>query len=184
MGNRADLVGKRFGRLVVDSFAKQKRHKSGGTYMSWRCVCDCGNLTDVDASSLVRGITKSCGCLRQQFSKITKTKEGTAFRNLFNAYKCNAPHRKIEFNLTKEEFRCLVSANCFYCGRRPSNQKTARSGEIYVYNGIDRLSALKGYTVDNCTSCCTVCNLMKGRLDVEDFLSCVSKIYKHSVEAA
>lgn len=30
----------------------------------WACVCDCGNTTIVKGSSLVGGITKSCGCLK------------------------------------------------------------------------------------------------------------------------
>lgn len=54
-----DIKGQRFGRLVV--FEKAKKNKS--TYISWRCVCDCGNKVTVIGKNLRNGNTKSCGCL-------------------------------------------------------------------------------------------------------------------------
>lgn len=34
------------------------------SYVLWQCLCDCGNVTTVISSNLVRGDTKSCGCLK------------------------------------------------------------------------------------------------------------------------
>ncbi len=53
-----DLIGARFGRLVVidDLGIQGKRHL-------WRCKCDCGNETTVTQDHLLQGLTKSCGCL-------------------------------------------------------------------------------------------------------------------------
>lgn len=54
-----DLVGKRFGRLsVVRRLPNNERRLS-----VWLCVCDCEESTAVTGTSLVRGRTKSCGCL-------------------------------------------------------------------------------------------------------------------------
>jgi hypothetical protein len=54
-----DLTGKRFGRLVVLSF-----EGSNSAHMSlWLCKCDCGNKKIVTRDGLIRGGTKSCGCL-------------------------------------------------------------------------------------------------------------------------
>jgi len=51
------MIGKTFGRLtVVAPAAKTDRH------LKWECLCVCGNLTKVRASSLRTGITTSCGC--------------------------------------------------------------------------------------------------------------------------
>lgn len=55
-----DLAAQRFGRLVVIQRAKNL----SGRNAAWACKCDCGNETTVLSSSLLRGITKSCGCLR------------------------------------------------------------------------------------------------------------------------
>jgi hypothetical protein len=52
-----DLAGQRFGRWLV--VARAASHK--GT--KWRCRCDCGGEKDVDAPSLRRGLSTSCGCI-------------------------------------------------------------------------------------------------------------------------
>lgn len=58
-----DLVGQRFGRLLVLRLAAPKQ--SGSKFVtSWECRCDCGVIKDVIASCLKSGMTKSCGCVR------------------------------------------------------------------------------------------------------------------------
>lgn len=52
----ADLIGKRFGRLIV-----AERVSSG-----WRCECDCGGYTITKTDSLNSGKTMSCGCISSQ----------------------------------------------------------------------------------------------------------------------
>lgn len=58
-----DMTGQRFGRLVV---IKRALHHSSNGNARWWCLCDCGNEVTVDAQHLRRGITSSCGCLRQE----------------------------------------------------------------------------------------------------------------------
>lgn len=55
-----DIIGQRFGKLVVESYAGS--NKFGGT--DFNCLCDCGRATVVSRNSLVQGNTKSCGCMR------------------------------------------------------------------------------------------------------------------------
>lgn len=63
--NLKDLVGKRFGKLVVVGKAKG-RYSSGGQYKAfWECVCDCGNKVEISGEKLRKGHTKSCGCLNK-----------------------------------------------------------------------------------------------------------------------
>lgn len=64
--NFKDLVGKKFSRLTVLELAVPKafKCKQVGTY--WKCLCDCGQLTNVRAASLQLGDIRSCGCLLQE----------------------------------------------------------------------------------------------------------------------
>lgn len=52
----ANLIGERFGRLMVIRFS----HSKNGAV--WLCRCDCGNETLVRTSILRCGSTNSCGC--------------------------------------------------------------------------------------------------------------------------
>lgn len=52
---RQDLLGQRFGKLIVMGPAEDSR---------WRCGCDCGGEKIVDTHSLLRGYSISCGCAR------------------------------------------------------------------------------------------------------------------------
>lgn len=67
-----DLAGRRFGRLFVTSKAgSQSLPASVKTRRRsyWHVTCDCGKRRTVLASSLVAGLTTSCGCLRADMLK-------------------------------------------------------------------------------------------------------------------
>lgn len=66
MGNRIDLTGQRFGRLVVLERAEDHITKSGKKVKRWNCLCDCGNKTIVRHGNLRNGKTTSCGCLHKE----------------------------------------------------------------------------------------------------------------------
>lgn len=59
---RKDLTGKKFGMLTAIEWIR------GGF---WRCICDCGNETIVDARNLLSGHTESCGCKRYETKNVT-----------------------------------------------------------------------------------------------------------------
>lgn len=59
MGKPIDIVGLRFGKLVVVEPSTQK-HRSGSKL--YVCQCDCGNTTICRGQYLRNGKTKSCGC--------------------------------------------------------------------------------------------------------------------------
>lgn len=60
MGKVKDLIGSRFGRLIV--ICRAPNDSMGRTV--WRCKCDCGNIKDIRSTNLCEGLIKSCGCLR------------------------------------------------------------------------------------------------------------------------
>jgi hypothetical protein len=59
--HRFDLRGRRFGLLLVESFAKTNALNRS----FWNCICDCGNGRVVEYANLSTGHTKSCGCLKR-----------------------------------------------------------------------------------------------------------------------
>ena len=68
---KINLLGQRFGRLVVTNEASNK-----GTATRWRCVCDCGNDCVVTTNHLRRGRTQSCGCLQRERTREANTMHG------------------------------------------------------------------------------------------------------------
>jgi hypothetical protein len=52
----------RFGRLLVIEYARTSEHRC----IIWRCLCDCGNYTEVAAGNLIQNKTTSCGCYKNE----------------------------------------------------------------------------------------------------------------------
>jgi len=61
---KIDIAGQRFGRWVAISYS----HEKPGSGAMWNCVCDCGTVKLVKRSSILRGESKSCGCLQRERS--------------------------------------------------------------------------------------------------------------------
>ena len=73
--NYENLVGQRFGRLVVVRLDKSSLGTKSG--IKWHCKCDCGGEITTFAHSLKTGSTKSCGCLnREKLQDITGVRFG------------------------------------------------------------------------------------------------------------
>lgn len=59
-----NLLGKTFGRwTVLKNMGKNPASNREG--LCWLCVCECGNQKIVPSESLIRGDSKSCGCLKR-----------------------------------------------------------------------------------------------------------------------
>lgn len=58
-----DMIGKRFGRLVVLRLNNEITQSNKNHAKSYDCICDCGNYKTVRKSNLMNGCTKSCGCI-------------------------------------------------------------------------------------------------------------------------
>lgn len=87
----------------------------------------------------------------------------------YATYKSNAIKSKRVWELSKEEFKSIVSATCSYC-----NDMDPKG-----INGIDRIDNSIGYTKDNSASCCSMCNYMKKNYSKEQFLDKIQKIYTY-----
>ncbi|WP_250227715.1 AP2 domain-containing protein [Anaeropeptidivorans aminofermentans] len=67
-----DLSNRTFGRLKA--VAPTDQRKDG--YVVWECICKCGKTVHVVGRNLIRGETKSCGCLLKERSNISNQRFG------------------------------------------------------------------------------------------------------------
>ena len=171
-------VGMKFGSLTI---IKQYNDISpcGSGIIKIDYKCDCGYIGINKRIGSVKRQKMCLSCKRRNKFKILLNGE-TAFNTLLSNYKKSAKLRGYLFNLTEEEFRKLTKQRCFYCGKEPSYKiKQKSTGVDYVYNGVDRKNNNEGYSVENSVSCCGVCNVLKRKLSVREFLDHIKRIYEY-----
>lgn len=155
MGKFRDLTGQRFGRLTVLSRAPNRILPSGKPKTMWYCKCDCdeNKIIEVEADSLIRGNTTSCGCYRKEQALKATTKHGLSGTKLEKTYR-NMHSRCENPNATKYEI---------YGGKGITvcDEWSGENGLVNFYNwaiangyeeglSIDRIDGDKGYSPDNC----------------------------------
>lgn len=84
---RLDLVGEKFGRLLVLERAKDHIEPSGRHRTMWKCICSCGSECVTQQSCLRNGSTKSCGCLHDELCKNRATKHGKHGTRLYKTWR-------------------------------------------------------------------------------------------------
>ena len=96
-----DLVGQRFGRLLVLRRITKEELPDKNFYnqVFWECQCDCGNIKIVSSGHLRDGHTRSCGCLHDENARIigrthgkTKTRLHAVWTNMLQ--RCTNPNNK------------------------------------------------------------------------------------------
>lgn len=174
-GCKRSWVGKRFGKLVVLEIGKKGNHNDYAL-----CKCDCGKQKKIWGTSLYRGCTKSCGCFNDQRG----LKSG--LNSVYKLYQKRAEKLKLEFSISFEIFENLCKGKCFYCNREPSNEvkrtTKTKGTRSFVYNGIDRVENVKGYTEKNVVSCCKMCNLMKKDMSTDEWFKQMKKILQYHLD--
>lgn len=61
----------KYGRLsVLHTYMKEGKNRK---YRFAHCICECGNTTDIQLSSIKRGHAFSCGCLRKEMRRANQT---------------------------------------------------------------------------------------------------------------
>lgn len=81
--NFRSLIDERFTRLVVKSRAENTKRGQA----QWNCVCDCGERTVVITAELLSEGIKSCGCLRQDTTRRSKTTHGKRYTPEWNIWR-------------------------------------------------------------------------------------------------
>lgn len=97
-GKHENLVGKRFGKLVVI----EDMGKMGGKKFRCKCQCDCGNVSYPATAGLNNGTSQSCGC-----NQVERAKKGIRTKHNMR--------RKRQYNIwSKMKDRCLNSKTKLY----------------------------------------------------------------------
>jgi len=78
MPARLQLIGHRYGRLLVESESPARIESNGRRRLMWQCRCDCGKVVTVMGDSLRRGTSNSCGCLNREVIAHRLTTHGQA----------------------------------------------------------------------------------------------------------
>ena len=182
MTARLDMTGVRCGNLVAIKRAGYYVYPSGQKHIKWVCLCDCGTKFHATAGSLKSGNRSSCiECSsKSRAAKIRKPDQHVKY--MFSYYLKNANKRSLNFSLTLEDVRTLISGECFYCGSAPKHGSGCAKRMFHdamPANGIDRVDSRIGYTVDNCVSCCFDCNRSKGNRTVDEFIAWAKKLIGH-----
>ena len=86
MSKLIDLTGQRFGRLIVTERAESLTSPCGSKRARWICQCDCGNTVIVAAKELMRGDTKSCGCLQRDRTAEVSTTHGMKKTKIYHVW--------------------------------------------------------------------------------------------------
>ncbi len=143
MAAKKDITGMRFGRVVAIQDTGRKSNSRKPIYL---CLCDCGNEFETLAPNLLRGDTKSCGCLKREVLR----KHGMHKTRLY---------RRWADMLSR--CRCENSSNYKYYGAKgvrvtPEWEKFEPFMEWALDNGyeeklsIDRINPAGDYEPSNC----------------------------------
>ena len=107
-------------------------------------------------------IAKRSARNKTESAKLVKREYEMSHRGRFTRYKADAKRYNRVFELDFELFENIISNKCYYCGE-----------DGY---GIDRIDSDKGYSVDNCVSCCTLCNSIKSNHNIDIWIEQIHKI--------
>lgn len=173
---REDITGCEYGQLTVLGFS----HLGSWQRQYWHARCTCGTEKTIERASLVKGRTRSCGCLqRQAASNMAKARtlpdDGAVLNSIYKQYRRHAATRNLNFDLSSDDFKLLVGSECYYCGTLGSNVRKYRGTEVRI-NGIDREDNSIGYQLGNVVPCCRACNSGKGTLTKDEFIALATRI--------
>lgn len=140
-----DITGLKFSRLLVIKFIPDESR-----FSSFLCLCDCGVQKVIKTQSIIRGLTKSCGCLQKEEMRSRKTHghSGIGRTKTYNSWagmmdRCEwGGHPSYEnygavgIRVDKRWFSYEVFLQDM--GERPEG------------TSIDRKDNTKGYSIENC----------------------------------
>src|SRR3989344_2779180 len=109
----------------------------------------------------------------QHVREYNKTREPWVWttKQRFSQMIYHAKRRNFAATLTFEEYENLIKLPCYLCGEPVISEHGG--------HGIDRIDNSMGYTMDNCRSCCGICNRMKRDLSIDSFIVKIRKIIKN-----
>ena len=138
-------VGKRYGRLTVIS---EERDSSGNWF---NCKCDCGNSIRTRKYSVLKGLTKSCGCLHKEIAHNVNVQHGLSNTRLHRIWshmrgRCYTP--------TDRKYKNYGGRGITICSEWNDFIKFKEWAENNGYDDnltIERIDVNGNYEPSNCT---------------------------------
>lgn len=166
---RINLTGQVFSRLTVNRYS----HTAKGRAI-WECVCSCGKVCFVQSSCLIRGNTKSCGCLNLEKIKIRATTHGntnTPEYEMWSNAKTRAKKIRQEFNLDYKDIN--IPEFCPILGIKLDRNSGRDSSP-----SLDRINPALGYVKGNIWVISNKANRLKSNLTVDEWDVFIDKTKK------
>ena len=143
-----EMIGRRFGRLVVLYQCDNYFSPSGSSHKRFVCKCDCGVEKTVLKEHLTSGRTRSCGCWRVEVGQ--KQTHGEIHTRLYKIWgnmlnRCSNPNNPVWYN--------YGGRGIFVCDEWKQYEGFRDWANNSGYNdnlSIDRIDNNKGYSPDNC----------------------------------
>lgn len=141
-----DISGKRYGRLVATIATGRDKNR----HVIWECVCDCGNVKNIAATSLVQGYTLSCGCYYLEVRGKAGKTHGLSTSKIYRVYRgmldrCNNP--------TVERHKHYGGRGIKVCDRWMESFENFYEDMFPTYSlglSLDRINVNGDYDLMNC----------------------------------
>ena len=144
MSKKIDMIGKRFGRLVVVNEVESHTKPSGQVIAMYNCLCDCGNYKIISGTHLRSGHDQSCGCLKKEQEKHGNTRLAHIWMNMIA--RC--------YDEKASSYKNYGAKGITVCESWRNNFNVFKSWALkngYTDNlTIDRIDNSKGYEAINC----------------------------------
>jgi 5-methylcytosine-specific restriction endonuclease McrA len=173
---RRDLVGKIYGRLEVIELARLS-----GAHKVYRCRCNCGAVVEAFQTNLLRGLSRSCGCYRSDWTRENKTTHGMSGTAVYAALHGLKRRARIEITENSDvtpdamaEMLLAQNYQCYWCDEFFGDKAPHQDHVIPISRGGLHM-------LDNLVWACASCNTQKqAQLPHDWFLkpSCRARKFK------
>lgn len=172
-----DLTGEKFGNYTV--LSRGGRSATGQT--RWLCRCDCGNVKDVDSTSLKSGVIKNC-------KKCAPSPRWTGYNEIsgtyFKAIERGAKKRNLIFDIKIEDIWNLYIIQNKKCALSGIDINFIRNFSANTGAGqtasLDRIDSSKGYIINNVRWLHKNVNVMKWNMTDDYFMQLCKLIVKNN----
>jgi len=138
--------GQRYGRLVTIKMIGKNKNRQN----IWLCKCDCGNPCVTISTRLLRGKTRSCGCLKVEGNN---KRHGDCYSRAYRIYE---QMKGRCYRKTSQRYKDYGGRGIEICPEWLGKDGFKNFMEWSMNNGysddlsIDRIDNDKGYSPDNC----------------------------------
>ena len=149
LNSQSSLIGKRFGKLTVDSLDKKITFFGKEMFM-WNCTCDCGTKKRLLEPNLIKHYVTSCGCTFDKYrdDKYFEIKK----KKIFDIYRLM--YRRC-YDQNSEKYVYYGSAGITICDEWLYDAEKfivwALDNGYEIGLSIERKDITKGYYPENCT---------------------------------